>query len=253
MRRHGHVAKLVRFQGKVGNEQCLVQFRSTCFRYRVNVISSLVLIGSYWFEVLGSRFGLSQKQPVATRLDGTEKQRNACSQRQNIVFDADPFAVTNGKSRVMEDQTNDVCLLALAILSVDVTSLTESLFKNYRFGSNMFELERRGMRLSFLIQFSRREILRLFESTRRNYVHSRDWKTAMKPAMETAAMVDVTAPAYAWSKTPGKTCTNRRHRIQTDQATRVSTPVDLHPSVAGFSGLPMVCFFISFSSLPGSA
>ena len=50
-------------------------------------------------------------------------------------------------------------------------------------------------------------------------------------------MVDVIAPAYAWSKTPGNACTNRRHRIQTDQATRVSTPVDLHPSVAGFSGV----------------
>ena len=79
----------------------------------------------------------------------------------------------------------------------------------------------------------------------------------MKPAMKTAAMVDVTAPAYAWSKTPGKTCTNRRHRIQTDQATRVSTPVDLHPSVAGFSG---VCrWFVLFIGLvffvtkPGSA
>ena len=93
------------------------------------------------------------------------------------------------------------------------------------------------MRLSFLIQFSRREILRLSESTRRNHIYSRDWKTAMKPAMETAAMVDVIAPAYAWSKTPGNACTNRRHRIQTDQATRVSTPVDLHPSVAGFSGV----------------
>ena len=108
-----------------------------------------------------------------------------------------------------------------------------------------------------MIQFSRREILRLSKSTRRNHVHSRDWKTAMKPAMETAAMVDVTAPAYAWSKTPGNACTNRRHRIQTDQATRVSTPVDLHPSVAGFSG---VCrWFVLFIGLvffvtkPGSA
>ena len=79
----------------------------------------------------------------------------------------------------------------------------------------------------------------------------------MKPAMETAAMVDVTAPAYALSKTPGNSCTNRRHRIQTDQATRVSTPVDLHPSVAGFSG---VCrWFVLFIGLvcfvtkPGSA
>ena len=55
------------------------------------------------------------------------------------VLEADPIAVTNGKSRDVGDQTKARLIASfLALLSVEVALANRiSLFKNYRFGSNM--------------------------------------------------------------------------------------------------------------------